>query len=468
MAASTTLNYSGHDYTAEFERLIALLPDSYTDRNHSDAGISITRNQASTSDYIYEFGDHVANEGFMSYAQFRQNMIQLGINVGYLPTLAAAASTRLQLTRVEASGTDVIAIPQYTVFSRIDGIEYVTVEAVSIPAGTESVEVNAIQGTVVSLEVNSDDFQIQDWTRHPRYNLGLSVAAGTLAMWHGDSPLYWSEIDSWWRSDSADRHFLLELNGDDDSVWLVVGDGTKGIAVPDNETISIRYVKTDEADGNCGSGVITTVPEEFQDVITCTNIEAATGGAAAEDVESMRRNIPRMVRTQRRAVIKEDYETLIEHMPGVLHCQCLDRNDSKYWPHEYVVLYVVPDGGGPMSTLLQEQIWSECGSWGMYGSWKNRYLLFDATEVPLNIVARIGVLSGYSADSVISAVIEALTAVLDLQNRTIGGTVKFADLHAAVMAVAGVSWVEFDGLEGDATSGDGEIVVPGTIAVTAQ
>jgi uncharacterized phage protein gp47/JayE len=468
MATTTTANYSGHDYTAELERLIALLPDSYTDRNHSDAGISITRNQASTSDGVYAFGDHVADEGFLPYAQFRQSLIDLGLLVGYLPTLASAASTRLQLTRVDPAGTDTIAIPQYTVFGRVDGIEYVTIEAVSIPAGTLAVEVNAIQGTVVSLEVSSDDFQVQDWTKHPRYSLGESVAAGTLAMWHGDSPLYWLEIDSWWRSDTTDLHFLLELNGDDDTVWIVAGDGTKGVALPENETISIRFVRTDEADGNCGTGVITTVPEAFEDLITCTNIEVATGGAAAEDVESMRRNIPRMVRTQRRGVIKEDYETLIEHLPGVLHCQCLDRNDSTYWPHEYVILYVVPDGGGPMTTLLKEQIWAECGSWGMYGSWKNRYLLFDATEVAVNIVARIGVLSGYSPDTVIGAVIAALTAVLDVQNRTIGGTLQFADLHAAASAVAGVSWVEFDAPEEDTTSGNGEVVVAGTISVTAQ
>lgn len=460
-------NLARRDYSAlleEFEAaLIAALPE-YTDLNHSDAGISIGRLNASDLDRLNFYIDYVAGEGFLSKAQGRQSLIRLGTVVGYLPTLAAAASTRLRLTRAEA-GSDVISIPKYSAFNRADGLTYLTVDAVSIPSGSDNVEVNAVQGTVVEQELEASDFAVVDRTKHPRFKLEAGVAGGFTELTHGDPAQSWTNIDSFWRSWPADLHFLLELNGDTDEVWLVLGDGKKG-SLPPAGTMNLRYIRTAGASGNCGHSVIYGVPDGFSGVITCTNIEPATGGAAAEDRESIRSMIPRMVQLQRRAVTTSDYPALIEHMPGVLHVQALDRNTSKYWPHDHMVLYVVPDGGGPMSTLLKQQIWAVCGEWGHLGPWKERYILLDAIADPLNIAMRIGVLPNYSPEAVQTAAITAVTNLLAPQNRTIGGRLAFTDLQKTANSVTGLSWVEFDSPKQDVTSANGHIVTPGVITAT--
>ena len=298
------------------------------------------------------------------------------------------------------------------------------------------------------------------------------MPAGTVEVSHGAAPgeetaIPWTEVDSFWESEATDRHFLCELNGEDDSVWLTFGDGVEGSLPPSDDTIYVRFVRTDEATGNCGSGVIYSVPDGFTELITVTNIEPATGGGPSECIDSIRRMIPAVTAIQRRGVTGPDYEALVGHLAGVLYVQAFDRNDGPAWfPYQYQGLYVVPNGGGPMSSLLTEQILALLCRKGHLGSWPNRYILLDATEAPLSVAARIGVLPGYAAETVRNAVIAAIQGALAVENQSLGGTQAFLDLHRAAAAVAGCSWVEFDSPTGDVTSGLGELITAGTVSVT--
>jgi len=472
------LNFTGRDYSAELERLDALgLQDvpELTDLNHSDAGKALKRLQARQTDLLNANVDRAAESCLVPYFRFKQDGIDIGRTVDYLPTLASAASTRLRIDR-KAGVVGAISIPKYSAMGRADGVEYLTAAAAAIAEAENSIEVNAIQGVVVEAEIEPSDWiDDHDWTGHLRFALPRGLAAGTVELWQGGAgaEIYWSEVDSFWRSRPTDRHFLLELNGEDDSVWLVLGDGTAGSLPPSSEDLHIRFVVCAEALGNCGSGVIYLVPDGLSDSVTAANIESATGGAPAESTESIRRSIPAVTNAQRRMVTVKrvdgwpsDYEALLEHLPGVLHVQSLDRNDSLEWPHMYVVLYVVPEGGGPMSSLLKEQIWAYCGERGHLGPWKERYILKDAVEIPVNVSVRIGVLQGYSSDSVRTAVIAALNSIFAPEDRTIGGSITFTELHAAASAVAGVSWVEFDAPMTGVTIANGQIPAAGAITVT--
>jgi hypothetical protein len=441
----TPISFSGRDYLAEVERLrqraIQLLTE-WTDHNYSDPGEVLLALQGTTTDLINAVVDNYAQENFLD-ARFRQSLIDQGKKIGYLPTLASCATTRLQFTRKDGV-TGAITIPQWAAFSRSDGLEYPTVSSAQIPDGEDTVEVNAIQGTRVSYTLNAADFAINDWTKRPKYSLGANVAAGTVTMTHGDGAFVWSNIDTWWRVAATDLAFLLELNGDDDTVWLTVGNGVRGQG-PAATPMTVTFIRTAAASGNCGTGVITIAPEALAASITCSNVEMAVGGAASETRESIRESLPDKTSIQRRAVStkEHDYKALVEPLPGVLHCNELDINDSTEWPHMTVGLYVVPDGGGPMSSALKDLIWEELGKKGSLGEWKGRYLLYDATEKSVVFSLRVGLVQGYDSSTVQAAIGTALETYMDPTNQAIGGTVSFASIHALVMAVPGVSWVEF-------------------------
>lgn len=464
------LNYTGRDHTAEYERLIALVKSlcpNWTDWNYSDFGSAIIAAQSSTTDGLNKNIDLAANENFVNTALFRQTLINLGKSVGYLPTLMSAASTKLRFTR-KPGVTDAVTVPKWTPWGRSDGLEYLTIVDAVIPVGVNTIDIDALQGVLVEKILNAADFAVTDMSGHPRYNLGSNVASGTLEMTHGDPAVTWTEPEECFAFSSAtDRHFVLELNGNDDTVWLTLGNGIRGTG-PADTPMSVKFIRTAGAEGNAGSGVVTIVPDSLSALITCANTDIATGGAASESTESIRNMIPRWARLGRNAVTVADYETLLEHLAGLLHVKAYDRQLSTAWPHEHVVLFIAPDGGGEMSSYLRTSVLDLCGRRGIYGRWSGRYVINNAVAKLVTMAVRIGVSDGYVPATVGAAAGAALEALLAPELQPIEGRLRFADLHAAASALPGLSWIEFDSPKTDILAGVGEQLVSGGVVVTVQ
>jgi uncharacterized phage protein gp47/JayE len=460
------LNFSGRDFTTEFERLLVLLRQQlpeYTDLNHSDMGVLLIGLLSRHVDQEHSYIDRIAAETFVNYAKFKKSLISLGTLVGYVPVSASPASTRLLLTRINGI-TGAIEIPKYSEFTRSDSLAYLTVEDTSIAAGVDSVEVDAIQGVVIERTFTASDWVTNDWTGRTKIALTTNVVNSTVEVWSGEAPTYWTYTDSFWRASETDYLFSLELDGDTDTTYLCFSDGTQGVVVPD--PVYVRCVKTDAAEGNGGSATVTSITEvALYEKITCTNTEICSGGAATETAESIRQNIPSVTRTQRRAVTNEDYLARVSIIPGVLHCAVVDRNDSPVWPHNYIALYVVPAGGGTMTTYLRNLILDDLTMWGHLGSWEGRYLLFDATEQAVNVSVRIGVLAGHNTTTVSNAVIAAVNTFFDPANQEIGQDVTYSALHTAIDAVTGVSWSDITTPAEDVSVANGYLPVAGSVSV---
>lgn len=465
--ATLPITYSGRDFTAEFERLLALLRQiapEITDQNYAEFSNALVRLVASVSDLHNSYIDQAAQEYFLDWARFKRSMIQTGRTVGYMVGLAYSASTRLRLTRITGV-TGAIVVPRWTAFGRLDGMEYLTTEAVTIPIGVDSVEVDALQGVAVTRTIAPEEFSVIDWSRRPKVSIGANVCSGTVRMWSGDPAVYWTETTTFFRVQSTDKVFRLELNGDDDTVNIALGDGISGVSTPD-EPLQVEFIRTGGAAGNGGSGTVTIVPDAYKTLITCTNIDTCSGGSAAQTTDSIRRELPLVTEAQRRGVVKADYDALIADLPGILRCRCYDRENSTYWPHEHVIIYAVPDGGGLLSEYQHRLILNLCQSKGVYERSPVRYVILDAIRKTVNITARIGVLDGYNPATVGSATGQALAALLAPENQQIEGRVEFADLHRTASAVAGVNYIEFDSPTVDTICGKGEFPVPGTILIS--
>ena len=467
MATTLPITYSGRDFTAEFERLLALLRQiapEITDQNYAEFSNALVRLVASVSDLHNAYIDQAAQESFSEWARFKRSQINIFRTVGYMPGLASSASTRLRFTKLPGA-TGAVNIPRWTAFGRLDGIEYLTTEAVTIPIGTDTVEVDALQGVAVTRTIQPEEFAIIDWSRRPKVNIGANICAGSVRIWSGEPAVYWTETETFFRVQATDKVFRLELNGDDDTVNLALGDGSRGVSTPDGQ-LNLEFIRTAGAAGNGGSGTVTVVPDAFKTLITCTNIDSCSGGATAQSTNSIRREGPLVTEAQRRGVIKADYDALIAELPGILHARSYDIEDSPYWPHEHVIIYAVPDGGGELSEYNHRVILGLCQSKGVYERSSVRYVILNAIRKTINITARIGVLDGYVPAAVGSGVGQALAALLAPENQLIEGRVDFDDLHRAGSSVAGVSYIEFDSPITNIVCGQGEFPVPGTIQIT--
>lgn len=467
--ADSQYNFAGRDYTATLERLISILQSDVpelTDLNYSDAGMSILRLVARDSDQLAFYLDEAFSEGYLPTARYKQSLCDLAKLVDYPPKLASAAQTTLTLDRISGMTGDV-SIPKWSSFSRSDGLTYVTMSSYTMLAAEDTIDVEVYQGVHAQEIISTGDWEQPDLSGLWKFNLGAGVASGTVTAEHGAGPITWSEVESFWRSFATDYDYLLEFYADSysgvtDTVFIVLGPIGKPA-----EDMTVDYIQCDGASGNTGAGTITTVDNTpLSDYVTCTNADVANGGANAEAIEDLRERIPQVTRTQRRAVTVEDYEAVVESISGVKHCQAIDRRYGSEWPHEYVVLFVCPEGGGEMSSGLKTTIWNELADKGHRGDWKNRYLLYDPTEVDVDVTATIGVGSGYNPSTVISNATTALQELLSPDGVDIAENVQLSDLYSAVMAVDGVTYVNFSKPTAEVEIDDGEIAVDGTIAIT--
>jgi len=326
----------------------------------------------------------------------------------------------------------------------------------------------------VSETLTSADFTQDRNTGRWFYNMGVGVAANSISFVE-NSVITWEEQESFWRSFPTDDHFVLEVyadlyNGIADTIFFSVGNGTQGKALSSGSTYTLSYTKCDGALGNTGAGTITTVDVDNNSVmLSVTNVTSATGGAGVELLEDYRLRIPKVVRTQRRAVTKEDYEALTLSIPGIKRAQGIDRNDAEYeFPWEYVVLYLVPEGGGEMSSTLYDSVMNVCREKGALGGWYKRYLLYNATEYPIDVIVTIGVNYGHNVQAVISSVTTAINSFFHVDNRDIAEVFYIGDLHTILMAVTGVSWVEFNDSVVNVDPGYGNIITLGTLTITVS
>jgi hypothetical protein len=475
--ATLYTDFSGRDYTANFERLLTILGQEVpelTDFNHSDAGISIIRLLCRETDMLSFYIDEVFAESFLYTARYKQSIIDIIKALDLYPKMANAASAvvTLELTPYGITLGNPVTIPKYTPVSRLDGVSYLTLAPVVLNPTHTSEEVPVIQGALQTQTLQANAFTTSfDVSGKPKYNLGANVAAYTVEVSENiDTP--WTLTSSFYRSMPTDRHFMLEVLGDAyngvvDTVFLTIGDGVYGQGVPSGG-LTVSYIITGGPAGNCGANVINRLDQTsaFFSLVRVASSTMASGGSFVESIEPLRKRVPAVVHTQRRAVTLDDYTALIQSIPGVCHCQGADRNYGDEWPHFYVVLFVVPEGGGEMSQILLDRIYTQLFEWGHLGDWKERYLLYNATPVPLDVTCSIGITIGYIVENVRSQVIDSITNLISVDNMEIGGILSFSDVHQAVSRVPGVAWVEFSSPTHDIRSDIGFVTTLGTVTVT--
>jgi uncharacterized phage protein gp47/JayE len=79
----------------------------------------------------------------------------------------------------------------------------------------------------------------------------------------------------------------------------------------------------------------------------------------------------------------------------------------------------------------------------------------------------VGVTLGFNSSTVLSQVSTKIQELLSVDNQTINGSLLFSNLFSAVISVSGVKSVNFTTPVADVSANVGEILVAGTISVTA-
>jgi len=457
-----SIDYTNKDYESLRRELLARVPqltDRWTDFNASDLGVVLLELFCGVGDMLAYYLDAQAAEAFLPTARQRQNIINLCKLVSYRLDGSVAASTSLRFTLAAPLDADLI-IPKGTACkARLEegDVVFETAADATIPRGQTNVDTGARQG-----KRKTETFTADGETSDPIILAGKEIALGSIRVWVQDQE--WTEVSHFQESGSDSRHFMAETDALD-ITRIVFGDGLRGGVPQAGAEISVEYLETLGAGGNLGLDLVSELLSPVyqggeQVALTVTNPVPATGGADRETLEHARRQAPAEVRSLWKAVTKEDYLALAEGFPGVAKAQVLDVNDCKNIRYYQVNLAVAPDGGGPPSALLKQDLAEHLESRKVITVEIN---LFDPVYRPADVDVEVYAYVGEDLDLIRSRTEQALDEFFAFERMAFGVPVRFSDLVAVLDGVRGVSHVQMYTPQQDIDIRPGEIAVLGQV-----
>ena len=317
----------------------------YSDYNFDSSGFDTLLDVfAYNTHYNAFYINSAINESFLSTAQQRKNLSKAARSLNYIPKSKSAASISVNLS---------IVIPQTTLVSIFGSVAYGTVQLNRRNRFTTTIDnssytfmnltaINLTQGdTTTDSGITYENFTATDVTLRqgeftsftytvdaadtnqrfiiPSDNVDTSIltvsgvkSGETLSTVYS----FYKDVDLQNITGTTYVYFLFENS--DGEYEVRFGDGVYGRALDDNEAITIEFLNSD---GNLANGantftaaanVLVSGSTISNATIVVTTSARSAGGSVRETDTSIRNNAPLTYQSQDRAVVVNDYSSLIQ------------------------------------------------------------------------------------------------------------------------------------------------------------
>ena len=297
--------------------------DRFKDYDFDGSNLSVLLDVLSYNTYQNAFYlNMISNEMFLDSAKLRDSVISHAKELNYLPRSfrSSSAVIKLVITSADTSKRSIV-IPKGTSFtSRVDDFTYnfSTTENYVItnrtPSGSnfvyESEAIRVFEGNYLSdtYTVNYDRPLIYKISNK---RVDLESLLVTVFEDNGTTVQTYKRATSLFGHDENSKVFFLQP-GIGDAYEVVFGDGVVGRKPKNNSACIIEYRTCNGELPNGAFRFINTARIDNEPNVVIETITAATDGAVAEDLTSIKFNAPRAFTTQERAVTSEDYENLLK------------------------------------------------------------------------------------------------------------------------------------------------------------
>jgi hypothetical protein len=302
------------------------------------------------------------NEMFLDSARKRNSVVSLSKMLGYSPRSATCATATITLTvSAPSSGATTLTLPAYTPFTTtIDGASYTFYTTGSVVA-TSSTGVFTFSDLVIT-EGTPLTFNITVGT-NTRYIIPNSaIDLDTLTVRIQDSAsssVYttFTKAETLIGVDSTTKcYWVKEI--DEGLYELTFGDGNLGMELDTGNIVHLNYfVSSLDAPNKArqftyGGGTLISGAS-----ISITTTSIAANGAAAEDIDSIRFNAPRMYASQNRAVTPDDYKAIVySQFSDAASVTCWGGEDNNPPVYGKAFIAIKPLSGETFSNATKEQI----------------------------------------------------------------------------------------------------------------
>ena len=285
------------------------------------------------------------NESFLASAQDRKNLAKAARSLNYIPKSRSAATISVDLTIVIPQNT-LVGIYGSTTYGTIQlnrrnrftttidnstytfmnlAAENLTQGATSSSGGVTyenftAADVTLRQGEFTSFRYTVDTSDSNQRFIIPSANVDTSLVTVT-GVKSGETTSttysFYKDVDLQNIKGTTYVYFLFENS--DGEYEVRFGDGVYGRAPDNNEVITIEYLQSDGTSANgantftASSSILVSGNIISDATLAVTTSARSTGGAEKETDASIRNNAPISFKTQDRAVVVDDYGTLIQN-----------------------------------------------------------------------------------------------------------------------------------------------------------
>lgn len=353
------LDYTDKDFDSIRLRAYALIESvfpQWTSHQVADFGNILIELLSFKADVLLKYQDNQARESRWSFATQRKNLIALAKLISYEPSSATASQVDVVISLADGSNAAAdILIPAGSIVrtrSISERVVFRTLSAATILAGTPSVTV-----TAENSESEDDTFASTGTANQQVVLSSTPYIDGSLSVTAGNGS--YTEVDNFLDSDSADLHYTVVVDQNDQAT-LLFGDGISG-AIPTG-TITADYSIGGGAAGVVESGTVTAIDGTYQDdlanvvQLAVTNPAASTPAVDRETVAQIQKNAPLSLRVLNRTVAREDYEINAVLLPEVSRALMLTSDENAAILENSGYLYVIPVGGGVPTQALKDDV----------------------------------------------------------------------------------------------------------------
>ena len=352
----------------------------FTDYDFDGSNLQVILNLISYQSQLNAYNTNmIANESFLASSTLRNNVVSNARMVGFVPASAKASRAeinfefQLQLSDYPQGFPLFLEMERGLAFSTNNGLNNLSFNIIDTQTGAvdntglvkfEKIEV--LEGIYLreSFTCDKSDYNQRFILKNPNidiYSLRIEVQedpneeiltsysrATNLVEVNGESKVYWiEEVD--------DRYYELNF-----------GDNHFGVALQDGATVTISYLVTNGVLGNGIQGTSSYIyagntKDSYGTEIVIqpniTSVDISDGGDSIEDVTSIKNRAPKFYSAQNRAVVSDDYETLVKEIyPGVDDIYVYGGEELDIPEYGRVYVAIKPLSGDRLSALTKNYI----------------------------------------------------------------------------------------------------------------
>jgi hypothetical protein len=363
------IDYVSRDYTAILSDLTAIAKQfnpTWAVTDASDIGVALLETFAYLGDILSFYTDRMASEGFLGTASQRASVLQIAAMLGYTPTPSSAAVVTAAIKNNDL--VNPVTIPAGTQLASttvVNGqntqIIFETDTALTLSANATG-NVTATQGVTVTGEsLGTSDGTPSQVFKLVQTGVIINSTGSNISVYVGG--IQYTYSSSLVDNGPYDSAFTTTMDADG-YTYIVFGDGVGGRIPPATYSVTATYRVGAGSYGNIAAGSLNSSPISGSYNVTISQPSAASGGADDESTDSIRYNVPRALRTLRRAVSLKDYAYLALQVSGISKASA----DSAVWSS--VNLYIAPFGSsavnatGPYNVVTGASITAADGTAG--------------------------------------------------------------------------------------------------------